>query len=123
MRYEMFRKEALAHHQEECIWLKLGVRLALIGDEQFGKIQSDDLKVEVEGPGCLADVLQGLTRARFANPSRFAYSPETKKVKTRWTKAGVVLTAGLQYVPDPDDVEKTGDDELFKIEIREPVSA
>ncbi len=118
VRREMFRKEALSHHQEDCIWLKAGVKLALIADERFGQIQSSDLRVEATGPACLADVLQGLTRARFANPPRFAFRPDSERVETRWTKGGTVMTARLRDVPDPDDIEKLGDDELFEIEVR-----
>jgi tRNA-Thr(GGU) m(6)t(6)A37 methyltransferase TsaA len=122
MRREMFWKEAVAHHQEECVWLKIGVRMALVADERFGKIQSSDLKVEVTGPECLADVLQGLTRARLANPPRFVYRPGSERMETRWIKGGVVLTARLKKVPDPEDMEKMGDDELFEIEVNEPTS-
>ena len=55
---------------------------------------------------------------RFANPPRFAFRPEPERVETRWTKEGTVLTARLRHGPDPDDIEKLRDDELFEMEIK-----
>ena len=66
----------------------------------------------------VADVLQGLTRARFANPPRFSFKGELEKPETRWSKAGVVLTVGLRDVPDSEGVEKLGDDDLFEVDIK-----
>jgi len=118
VRREMFWKEAMNHHQEECLWLKIGVRLALIADEQFGKIQNPDLKVKVVGPGCLADVLQGLTRARLSNPPRFEYRPESGVAEVLWSNAGKSLKVTLRYWPDPDRGSNLDDDEFFHIQVQ-----
>ena len=64
-------KQALIHHQEECPDLLMAVRMAVIASEKFGHLNSPDLYVKVEGSPCLADTIQGLSRARLANPPRF----------------------------------------------------
>lgn len=68
-----FLKQALTHHQEECPALLMAVRMAVIANEKFGHLNSPDLYVKVEGSPCLADTIQGLSRARLANPPRFEY--------------------------------------------------
>ena len=65
---------ALNHHQETCAGLALAVRV--IGWlEQYYSINPLDLqlKLHTTGNACWADSLQGLTRARLANPPRFVY--------------------------------------------------
>lgn len=68
-----FYKQALLHHGEACAGLELGAQMALLAAEHFGQIQAPDVKVFVKGDACLADVLQGLSRARLASPARFEY--------------------------------------------------
>jgi tRNA-Thr(GGU) m(6)t(6)A37 methyltransferase TsaA len=65
---------ALNHHQEACAGLALAVRI--IGWlEQYYQINplDEQLLLQITGNACLADSLQGLCRARLANPPRFAY--------------------------------------------------
>ena len=116
VRRKMFWKEALNHHQEECAWLHIGVKLALIADEHFGKIQSPDLKVKVMGPGCLADVIQGLTRARFSNPPRFEYTADTGMAEILWRTTEKTLKVRLRRLPEGDKVNLWDDDRLFDIQ-------
>jgi tRNA (adenine37-N6)-methyltransferase len=118
VRRDMFWKEAVNHHQEECPWLEIGVRLALIADEQLGKIQSPDLKVKVVGPACLADVIQGLTRARLSNPSRFEYRHDPGTVEVSWANAVKSMMVTLRSQPDPDGVSGLDDNQLFNIEVQ-----
>ncbi len=64
-------KKALRHHQEDCADLALAVRMALLAGERLGDVSADDVRVRVTGSACFADVIQGLTHARLANPPRF----------------------------------------------------
>ena len=66
---------ALTHHGEACAWLRLGVEIALAAEARLGSLEDDDVLVRVTGPGCLVDSMQGMTRARFANPARLVYTP------------------------------------------------
>ena len=66
---------ALTHHVEACPWLLRAVEIALAAEARLGSLEDDDLMLRVTGPGCLADALQGMTRARFANPARLVYRP------------------------------------------------
>ena len=121
IRREMFLKEAVSHHQEECLWLDIGVRVALIADEHFGKIQSPDLKVSVTGPGCLADVIQGLTRARFSNPPRFEYKVRTNTAEVLLSNALKALKVKLRHYPNEEEVIPIDDHDLFEVlEIQAP---
>ncbi len=107
---------ALQHHQELCADLYQGVRMALIAEERVGKLTSTDLQVTVEGSRCLADTIQGLTRARFGNPARLTYTERPGPGATIWTTASTRLTVtGRAEVADWQ-LEATGDDELFEIE-------
>jgi hypothetical protein len=118
MRRDLFLKQALNHHQEDCPWLGIGVRLALIADEEFGKIQDPGLKLKVIGPGCLADVLQGLTRARFSNPPRFEYRPYSGAVEVSWANAVKSMKVTLNRQPYPGATGGLDDNELFHIEVQ-----
>jgi len=66
---------ALTHHGEACPWLLRAVEIALAAEARLGPLEDDDVLLRVTGPGCLADALQGMTRARFANPARLVYTP------------------------------------------------
>jgi tRNA-Thr(GGU) m(6)t(6)A37 methyltransferase TsaA len=84
MRLALFMKEARNHHQEECPGMLAAVRMALVADEIMGQLNTPDLQVEVCGPACLADTLQGITHARLANPPRFKYHPDDNPGSSRW---------------------------------------
>lgn len=65
---------ALNHHQELCTGCALAVQMALYAESRYGfNLCADNVRLEVSGNPCLADALQGITRARFANPARFIY--------------------------------------------------
>lgn len=84
-------RHALQHHLEECDCLALGVRMALIAEERFGHLNEPDLLVSVRGPACLADVLQGVTRARLDHPARFAWERSDEAVQATFAKGGRTL--------------------------------
>jgi len=76
---ETLLKQALTHHGETCPDLLLAVRMALIADKLLGYIKSSEMLVQVYGSTCLADTIQGLCRARLANPEKFSFRSASKK--------------------------------------------
>ncbi len=96
MRRNIFLKEALAHHQEACPNLHLAVRMVLIAGEFMGHLNSRDLNLTVIGSACLADTLQGLSRARLVNPPRFCYEENKAVSQSIWQKPGRRLTITLR---------------------------
>ncbi|MDD2586884.1 MAG: tRNA (N6-threonylcarbamoyladenosine(37)-N6)-methyltransferase TrmO [Syntrophomonadaceae bacterium] len=115
MRQGRFLKQALTHHQERCTDLLIGVRMAVIAEEIFGHLNSQDLLVEVSGSGCLVDTIQGLSRARVANPARLLYSPSENLVATVWSKDNKVLRLTIKQEYTEDNIFTLEDDELFEI--------
>jgi tRNA-Thr(GGU) m(6)t(6)A37 methyltransferase TsaA len=113
---DLFRL-GLQHHQEACDGLHLGVRMALLAEERVGKLTAPDLCVTVEGSGCLADTIQGLTRARFANPKRFTYVERPGPAVTRWEapETRLVITARAERADWRLDA--TDDEDLFDISV------
>ncbi|KGP76724.1 hypothetical protein JT05_03155 [Desulfosporosinus sp. Tol-M] len=113
-KYPLLMKEAINQHQEDCADLHIGIHMALIAEEYFGKLNSDDLRVAVTGPLCLGDVLQGLTRARLANPPRFSITSSDSVSSSVWYKGGKTLTI-KQRKPEieVEDARNISDDELF----------
>jgi len=105
-------RQALTHHQEECVSLQLAVRMALIAEEVFGHLNEPDLMVTVQGSSCLADAIQGLSNARLANPPRFKFVPHTLQ-QTIWQSDKGTLTLTWQGNPDVMDAE---DEELLIID-------
>jgi len=116
MKEELMKKEALAHHRELCTDLRIAVRMGLFVQERWGKLNDDELSVEVTGSPCLADVLQGLSRARIANPPRFLYQPSREMCSTWRKKNGRISLTWLGQI-DPDLIQTLPDEELFRIEV------
>jgi tRNA-Thr(GGU) m(6)t(6)A37 methyltransferase TsaA len=106
-------KQAIAHHGEHCLGLELAVKMALLVERHFGQLQSPDLTLTVEGDACLADVLQGLTRARLANPSRFCYHSHDTQKKVHWKKNGESLTLIVRSEIDLAVAGQLSEQELF----------
>jgi len=79
-------------------------------------LNDDELSVEVTGSPCLADVLQGLSRARIANPPRFLYQPSREMCSTWRKKNGRISLTWLGQI-DPDLIQTLPDEELFRIEV------
>jgi tRNA-Thr(GGU) m(6)t(6)A37 methyltransferase TsaA len=108
-RQNQMLRRALAHHQEECRFLQLAVRMALVAEEVFGHLNTSDLFVTVYGSACLADTIQGLSRARLANPARFSYIPSDERQQTIWQRPGkgtlTLIWAGNQEIMESEDEE------------------
>jgi len=116
MRERHMEREAFAHHREICADLHIAVRMGLFVEERWGKLNNDELIVTVTGSACLADVLQGLTRARLANPPRFAFQPSGERFCSIWRKKGEQISLTWLGETDPDRMKSLSDEELFKIE-------
>jgi len=119
MRRDLFLEEALAHHQEACPELYLGVRMALVADELMGQLNSRYLRLLVTGPACLADTLQGLSRARLANPPRFKFEENMALRRSRWEKPGSALTITARQELNAQTFKEMPDQELFDIDLKE----
>lgn len=115
MRQGMIRKHALVHHGEECLDMLIGVRMAAIAEDHLGQLNCSDLLVKVQGSPCLADTIQGVSRARFANPPRFTYINMDNGSETVWTKNSRTLIIRLKGVFSRDDIHNLADEELFDI--------
>lgn len=114
---EIFFKQAMAYHQEECSGLHLAVRMAMLAEENFGHISAPDLMVTVNGSACLADTLQGLTRARLANPPRFQYQYNESLRQSTWVKDGRTLNITSRCRLWPDDFWYAEDKEIFEVSL------
>ena len=119
MRQEIFLKQGLNHHGEKCAGLLLGVRMALIADEYFGQLNTRELKLTVNGSACLADVLQGLSNARLANPSRFRFKESSELEQSIWEKDGKILSITARQQISDDEFSGLADEQLFIIEFQE----
>ncbi len=117
MRLADFRKQALAHHGETCLGLELGIKMALLIEDRFGKIQAPDLKLRVEGDPCLADVLQGLTRARLANPARFSFRESPGSSLVTWQKGAETIKLTVRGAVDLATARTAPERDLFDVEV------
>jgi hypothetical protein len=89
--------------------------MALVVEELVGALTAPELVVRIQGSACLADALQGITRARLANPRRFHFVERSGPAVTVWENPTVRVT-----VTEREGVAEypldTVDDELFVIE-------
>ncbi len=108
-------KQAFTHHQEECPALLMAVRMAVIASERFGNLNSPDLLVTVDGPPCLADVLQGLSRARLANPPRFEYHLSGSHGGSEWSRGSEKLNITARRSISLESFWKLSDNEIVDI--------
>lgn len=116
MRYQIFYLEALRHHQEECAGFYLALRMAMIAEEKFGKLNNPDLSVTVVGSACLADTIQGLTRARIANPPRFKYKESAEENYVLWKNYSRQVKTSLKNKNfTKDDIVNLSVEDLFDI--------
>ncbi len=110
--------QALNHHGEECTDLKLAVRMGLFIEERLGYLKNPELKLKVIGSPCLADCLQGLTRARLANPPRFAYQEDPEVKKVIWTKGQEIIFMTVVPKLHSKEIMTLADEELFTVQKR-----
>lgn len=113
-RYDYMFKLAVNQHQEDCLDLRLAIRMGLIAEEKFGKLNSPDLLLEVIGSPCLGDVLQGLSRARLSNPPRFSFTASKEHNISIWSRGGNRLSIE-QKEAQASRHNEISDTELFTI--------
>lgn len=118
MRQNSFFKRALSHHQEVCPDLYLAVRMALLADELMGQLNTADLKLAVYGSPCLADALQGLSRARLSNPPRFSFQERTECACSVWKRDERCLTLTARQQLDLKSYQDLTDEEIFIVELK-----
>lgn len=113
-RFTYLARLARNHHQEECPDFNLAVRMALVAEEFLGQLNSPLVYLEVKGSPCLADCLQGISRARFANPPRFIYHPCLGPAESSWTcqERWIRIQARHSW---QDGARPENDDDLFEI--------
>ena len=119
MRRDIFFKQALTHHQEECDHLYMAVRMALIADEYMGQIPLPQVTLRVSGSPCLADTLQGLSRARLANPARFEFTAQDGPSQSIWENPGRRLIITARQSVNRESFKVISDEELFEITVTE----
>lgn len=115
MRQGFAFKHALTHHQEECADLHMAVRMAAIAEDEMGKLNEADLKVQVTGSGCLADSIQGITGARLAHPARFSYTASADCMETVWKKGERLLKIRAYKAYSIQELKELEDRELFLV--------
>ncbi|HWR41111.1 MAG TPA: tRNA (N6-threonylcarbamoyladenosine(37)-N6)-methyltransferase TrmO [Patescibacteria group bacterium] len=116
-RREMYTQAALNYHGEDCACLRLGVRMTILAEDYCGHLQDDRLRLTVSGPACLADVLQGLTRSRLANPPRFVYLGERDHVEVHWTQAERNVHMAVKSNALEQAIFEVADEELFVVTV------
>lgn len=113
-RFFYLSRLARTHHQEECDDFKLAVRMALIAEEFLGQLNSSLVFLEVKGSPCLADCLQGISRARFSNPPRFLYQPASGPAESTWMRQERWIRIKARHAWQ-DAGRPENDEELFEI--------
>ncbi len=116
MRRNHFLKQAISHHQEQCPDLFMAVRMVLVADEFMGHINRPDLIVSVDGSLCLGDTLQGLSRARLANPARFKFNESDTLPYSVWIDKQSTLKISARRTVDSSSFLNLSDQEIFQIE-------
>jgi len=117
MRYRMLFKQAYYHHQEKCRDFHVALRMAMVAEGEFGKLNSPELKVSVKGSGCLADTIQGLTRARLANPARFKYMESTESA-VNWSNGIKELSTCLVRIPAEEELLDLDNNDFLEINLK-----
>lgn len=119
MRRNIFLKEAYSHHQEKCPGLFMAIRMAMVADEYMGHLNRPDLKLTITGSPCLADTLQGLSRARLANPPRFSFQEAAVLPTSIWLNTKRRLKIEARCSLNEAQFTELSDEDLFRIDFRE----
>jgi hypothetical protein len=70
--------------------------MAILAEAEFLTLTDPLLTVSVTGPRCLVDSIQGMTRARFANPARLTFYENNKQMESTWQLQRNILTIRLK---------------------------
>ena len=118
LRLEILKDNALKHHQESCPGSALAVRIISFIESLGIKPQDQQVYVEVTGDPCLADTIQGLCRARLANPSRFYYKRADKSSLCFTYSNKVILMDILDTIPQTtEEIYNAEQEQLFSLRI------
>lgn len=112
MRRSMMYKLAYQHHGKFSAALEIGVRICLTAESYFGQLLNPDLSVSVKGSRDFADVIQGITRAKLANPPRFTFC-EYDLDSVVFTKGEKTLTFRVFKRFSEQELAGLSDDKLF----------
>ncbi len=113
----IFMVHARNHHREDCQHLQLAVKMAILAEKELGKLTSEDIKVKVIGSPCLGDAIQGITKARIANPHRFFFEENEAQAVTIWQKGNKEITISLKNNIGLQDIKDLSGEPLFDLRI------
>ena len=114
VRRSLMHKLAYRHHGAESAALEIGLRICLIAENHFGHLLDPALSVTVKGSRELADVIQGITRARLANPPRFTFY-EAGTDEVLFTKDGKGLKFSVKKRYTLEQLQSLSDADIFSI--------
>jgi len=114
VRRELMHKLALRHHGEESAALEIGVRICLTAETHLGHLLDPAVTVSVTGSRELADVIQGITRARLANPPRFTFC-EAETDEVIFTRDERVLKFSVKKRFSQEELQGLPDEDIFLI--------
>ena len=114
VRRSLMHKLALRHHGEDSAALETGLRICLTAETHLGHLLNPAVTVSVTGSRELADVIQGITRARLANPPRFTFC-EADTDKVIFTRNEKVLKFSVKKRFSLEELQGLPDEEVFTV--------
>lgn len=114
VRRSLMHKLALRHHGEDSAALETGLRICLTAETHLGHLLNPAVTVSVRGSRELADVIQGITRARLANPPRFTFC-EAETDEVIFTRDEKVLKFSVKKRFSLEELQGLPDEEVFII--------
>jgi tRNA (adenine37-N6)-methyltransferase len=117
VRRSLMHKLAYRHHGVDSAALEIGLRICLAAETHFGHLFDPALSVSVKGSRELADVIQGITRARLSNPPRFTFC-EAEAEEIVFARNGEILTFRVNKKYSFEELQDLTDNDIFLI-IRE----
>ncbi len=112
VRRSLMYKLAYRHHGKRSAALEIGLRICLTAETYLGQLHNPALCVSVKGSRELADVIQGITRARPANPPRFSFC-DAGGDDVIFTKEGKILRFSVLKRFSKEELKDLSDDEIF----------
>ncbi len=114
VRRSLMHKTAYRHHGADSAALEIGLRICLVAETNFGHLLNPALSVSVKGSRELADVIQGITRAKLANPPRFTFC-EAGTDEVIFTMDKRVLKFSVKKKYSPQELQGLKDNDIFQI--------
>ncbi len=117
VRRSFMHKLAYRHHGVESVALEMGLRICLLAETHFGHLFDPALLVSVKGSRELGDVIQGITRARPANPPRFTFC-EAEADEVIFTRNERVLKINIKKRYSGEELPGLSDDDIFFLQMK-----